>query len=74
MENEVQQALAVMDKETVKLLNYRQLMQHPKYKKGMEHIHSQQIWTTSARIGRSNQRHQHHILHSPTQSTTQKSE
>ena len=33
MENEVQQALAVMDKETGKLLNYRQLMQHPKYKK-----------------------------------------
>jgi hypothetical protein len=33
MENEVQQALAVMDKETGKLLNYRQLMRHPTYKK-----------------------------------------
>ena len=29
MENEVQRALAVMDKE----LNYRQLIQNPKYKK-----------------------------------------
>ena len=33
MENEVQQALTVMDKETGKLLNYRQLMRHSKYKK-----------------------------------------
>ena len=32
MENEVQQALAVMNKETGKLLNYCQLMRHPKYK------------------------------------------
>ena len=33
MKNEVQQVLAVMDKETGKLLNYCQLMRHPKYKK-----------------------------------------
>jgi len=33
MENEVQQALAVMDKETGQLLNYRQLLRNPKYKK-----------------------------------------
>ena len=30
MENEVHQAMAVMDKETGKLLNYRQLLNHPK--------------------------------------------
>jgi hypothetical protein len=29
MENEVQQALAVMDREACKLLNYCQLMRHP---------------------------------------------
>ena len=33
MENEVQQALAVMDKETGKLINYCQIMRHPKYRK-----------------------------------------
>jgi hypothetical protein len=33
MENKVHQALAVMDKETGKLLNYCQLLRHPKYKK-----------------------------------------
>ncbi len=33
MENEVHQALAVMDKETGRLLNYRQLLLSPKHKK-----------------------------------------
>ena len=33
MENKVQRALAVMDKETGRLLNYRQLIRNPKYKK-----------------------------------------
>ncbi len=33
MENEVYQALAVMDKETGRLLNYRQLLHSPKHKK-----------------------------------------
>jgi hypothetical protein len=33
LENEVHQALAVLDKETGKMLNYRQLMWHPTYKK-----------------------------------------
>jgi hypothetical protein len=33
VEQEVHQALAVLDKETGKLLNYRQLLKHPKYKK-----------------------------------------
>ncbi len=39
MENEVHQALAVMDKETGRLLNYRQLLCIPKHKKA---------WSTSA--------------------------
>ena len=33
LENEVQQAMAVMDTDTGKLLNYRQLMQNTKYRK-----------------------------------------
>jgi hypothetical protein len=33
LENDVHQAMAVMDKDTGKLLNYRQLMNSPKYKK-----------------------------------------
>jgi hypothetical protein len=33
LENEVHQAMAVMDKDTGKLLNYRQLMNSLKYKK-----------------------------------------
>jgi hypothetical protein len=33
MENEVHQALAVMDKETGRLLNYQQLLHSPKHKK-----------------------------------------
>ena len=33
LENEVQQAMAVMDADTGKLLNYKQLMRSPKYKK-----------------------------------------
>ena len=32
MENEVHEALEVMDAETGKVLNYRQLMHHPKHK------------------------------------------
>ncbi len=33
MENEVRQALAVMEKDTGQLLNYQQLIRNPKYKK-----------------------------------------
>jgi hypothetical protein len=33
LENEVHLAIAVMDKDTDKLLNYKQLMNSPKYKK-----------------------------------------
>jgi hypothetical protein len=33
LENEVHLAMAVMDKDRGKLLNYRQLMNNPKYKK-----------------------------------------
>ena len=33
IEQEVHQAMAVMDKETGKMLNYRQLLRHPKFKK-----------------------------------------
>ena len=38
MENKIQQAMAVMDKEICKLLNYCQLMRHPKY---------ENVWSTS---------------------------
>jgi hypothetical protein len=33
VENEVHKALAVMDKKSGKMLNYRQLLRHPDYKK-----------------------------------------
>jgi hypothetical protein len=33
VENEVHQSMAVLDAETGKLINYRQLMRHPNYKK-----------------------------------------
>ena len=33
LEQEVEQAMHVLDKGSGKLLNYRQLLQHPKYKK-----------------------------------------
>ncbi len=33
MENEVQQALVVMERDTGWLLNYQQLIRNPKYKK-----------------------------------------
>ena len=39
LENEVNQALAVMDKETGKMLNYRNLIRLPKYK---------EIWSRSS--------------------------
>ena len=35
MKNEVQQALEVMDKQTGQILNYRQSLRDPKYKKNM---------------------------------------
>ena len=39
MDNDVHQALAVMDADTRKILNYMQLLRNPKYKKN---------WTTSS--------------------------
>ena len=63
MENKVHKVLAVMDKDTGKLLNYRQLLRHPKYKKSVEHIGHKQIRLTSARSWRTNQRNKHQILH-----------
>jgi hypothetical protein len=41
LENKVHQAMTVMDKDTGKLLNYRQIMNSPKYKKNMEPVSSQ---------------------------------
>ena len=73
MENEVQQALAVMEK---KLANMKLLPTNetPKVQKSVEHIRSQRIWMTSARSWRTNKRHQHHILHSLTQGPQRKNE
>ena len=41
LENEVHEALAVMDKETGKMLNYRQLIRHAKYIKKCGPSHQQ---------------------------------
>jgi hypothetical protein len=61
LENKVHLAMAVMDKDTGKLLNYRQLMNSPKYKKIMEPVSSQQIWATGKWHRRAHQKpHQHY--------------
>jgi hypothetical protein len=53
--------MALMDKDTSKLLNYRQLMNSPKYKKNMEPVSSQQIWMTVKWHRRAHQKpHQHY--------------
>jgi hypothetical protein len=41
LENEVHLAMAAMDKDTGKLLNYRQLINNSKYKKSMVPVSSQ---------------------------------
>ncbi len=46
IKNDVHKALAVMDKKSGKMLNYRQLLRHPDYKKGLESVISQRIWTS----------------------------
>jgi hypothetical protein len=56
LHQQVEQAMAVLDKESGRMLNYRQLLQHPKYTKKLEHIISQRIRTTGARRRRSNKR------------------
>jgi hypothetical protein len=58
LENEVNQAMAVMDADTVKLLNYRQLMRR---QRSMEPVISQRIRTISKWHWWQNKKsHQHH--------------
>jgi hypothetical protein len=67
LENKVHQALAVMEKDTGELLNYRQLITSPKYKKSMEPVSSQQIWVISKWHQRAHKEpHQHYQAHLPT--------
>jgi hypothetical protein len=54
LENEVYQAMAVMDKDMGKLLNYKQLMSSSKYRKAWEPFISQQIWAIGKWHQRSN--------------------
>jgi hypothetical protein len=43
LKQHIEQVMAVLDKESGRMLNYRQLLQHPKYTKKLEHIIGQQI-------------------------------
>jgi hypothetical protein len=64
LENKVHQALAVMDADTDKLLNYRQLMRSAKHKKGVEPFISQQFWPISKWHWRQNKEPlQHHQVY-----------
>ena len=45
LENDIRQALAVMDIDTGKLLSYRQLMRKPNFKKILEHVLSKRVLT-----------------------------
>ncbi len=75
LENEVHQAMAVMDADTGKLLNYRQLMRSTKYSKSMESFISQQIQKISKWHRRQNKKsHQHYRVYIPTQSTNRTDE
>jgi hypothetical protein len=68
LENKVHQAMTVMDKDMGTLLNYRQLMNSPKYKESMEPVSSQQIWAIGKWHRRAHQKpHQHYRVHLPTQ-------
>ncbi len=75
LENEVHQAMAVMDTDTGKLLNYRQLMRSTKNRRSMEPFISQRIWKISKWHRWQNKKsHQHHRVHMPTQSTNRTDE
>ena len=70
LENEVHQALAVMDADTGKPLNYRQLMRSTKIQKGMEPFIGQRIWTIRKWLWQQKKEpHQHHRVHLPTWGT-----
>jgi hypothetical protein len=51
MENKVHQALEVMDKETGKLLNYRQFMRQPKYKTAWSTLAANKFGRLSQGVG-----------------------
>jgi hypothetical protein len=51
MENEVQQALAVMDKQTGQILNYRQLLPGPKYKKALNILAANEFGQLAQGVG-----------------------
>jgi hypothetical protein len=68
LENKVHQAMTVMDKYMGKLLNYRQLMNSPKYKESMEPVSSQRIRAIGKWHRRAHQKpRQHYRVHLPTQ-------
>jgi hypothetical protein len=64
VENEVHQALAVLDKATEKMLNYRQLMRHPTYKKEWQLSSANEFQTSGERRRRTNQGYQYNQVHS----------
>ena len=51
IENEVHQAMAVMDAETGRLLNYKQLMRYPKYKKRWSNSYANEFGRLANGVG-----------------------
>ena len=74
MENEVQQALAVMDKETGKLLTYCQLMRHTKYKKVWGTSAAKKIGQLTQGVGGQIKGTTHNIVHPSTQGPPKQNE
>jgi hypothetical protein len=57
LERKIYKALAVMDKATGKMLNYRQLLRHPKYSADWQLFVCQRIWTPHKWCRWSRERH-----------------
>ena len=51
MENEVQQALTVMDKQTGQIHNYSQLLRDPKYKKALNKLAANEFGQLAQGVG-----------------------
>ena len=55
--------MALMDAETGKLLHYKHLLKHPKYKGKMANLISKWIWQIGPMCWRQNQRYEHNHIY-----------
>ncbi len=75
MENKVQQALAVMKKDTGRLLNYQKLINlQPKIQESVESVGSKQIWSLSTGCWQLHQRNKHDQIYPQARSTKEQIE